>query len=346
MTQLSGGERRPQTSLFGPIVLIAIGLYFLLSNLNLIADLHWWDGLRLWPLLLIFLGLNILAQQAPRPYATLLSALVALLAVGVLGYVLVVGLDQARPRWFDRMGRGEWQTESITLAADDVQTAAVSIQIGTPGADVEALTDSRNLIEGTVGYTDDLLFDTRISGGRATVAIAPREVRNWFFIPGLWRDFDVAERWQLGLNPQVPLALSLNAAAGSSRLDLRDLTLNELTATIDAGEVTLLLPGGDYDATLALNAAAAAITLPEDGRHTIELGVNAGTAILRLPPAMAARVEVNRSLSTFNAENSGLRRLSGDGDEEVWETAGYATADDRVNLIIDISVGSVVIQNR
>jgi hypothetical protein len=345
MSQLSGGERRQQPSLFGPIVLIAIGLYFLLSNLNLISGLHWWDVLRLWPLLLIFLGLNILAQQAPRPYGTLLSALVALVAVGVLGIVLVVGLDRAGPGWFDRIGQSEWQTQPIAFTADDVQTAAIDIQVGPPGVDVEALTDSRNLIEGTVTYADDLLFDTQVAGGRATVDIAPRGAGNWFFVPRRWPNFDGAERWQLGLSPRVPMALSLSSDAGSSRLDLRDLTLSELTAAANAGVVALLLPGGDYDATLAVNAAAAEITLPEDGRHTIELSVNAGSATLTLPAAMAARVEVNQSLSTFSAENSGLRRLSGDGDKEVWVTAGYAAADDRIDLLVDISVGSVAIQN-
>lgn len=94
MSQMSRRERR-HTSLFGPIALIAIGLFFLLNRLNPISDLYWLDVLRLWPLLLVFLGLNVLALQAPRPYDSLFSGGIALAAVVVFGFVLLHGLGAA-----------------------------------------------------------------------------------------------------------------------------------------------------------------------------------------------------------------------------------------------------------
>lgn len=93
MSEISRREQR-HTSLFGPIVLIAIGLFFLFNRLDPLTDLYWQDVLRLWPLLLIFLGLNVLALQAPRPYASLFSGLISLVAVLVLGYVLLNGLAE------------------------------------------------------------------------------------------------------------------------------------------------------------------------------------------------------------------------------------------------------------
>lgn len=91
MTEISRRERR-HTSLFEPIVLIAMGLFFLFNRLDPLTDLYWQEVLSLWPLLLIFLGLNVLALQAPRPYASLLSGAISLLAVLVFGYVLLNGL--------------------------------------------------------------------------------------------------------------------------------------------------------------------------------------------------------------------------------------------------------------
>ncbi|HEX6383509.1 MAG TPA: DUF5668 domain-containing protein [Anaerolineae bacterium] len=345
MTQLTSGEHRHHPSLFGPIVLIAIGVYFLLTRMNLVSELYWWDVLGLWPLLLIFLGLNILALQVPRPLGTLLSGLVALLAVAVFGYILLFGLDNTPLRRIGRIGSGAWQTEPIALAMDGVQTADVDIEIGPPGANLYALEDSRNLIEGQVTYTDDLLFETSTSAGRASVRVEPRNrAERWFFLPGRWRNVDEAERWQLGLNPNVETALSLNASAGSSRLDLRGLTLSDLVVDANAGQVALFLPNGDYDAALAVNGASADITLPESGRHSIELAVNAGAAQLHLPAGMAARVEVDGALSNFNADNARLRRVSGETSNGVWETIGSASAQDRVDLIIHIAVGSVTIR--
>ena len=79
------------SSMFGPIVLIAVGAVWLLSNFNLLPPLNWSSVIRLWPLLLIFGGLNMIVRQAPRPFGGLLSALIGLIAVGVFASVLLFG---------------------------------------------------------------------------------------------------------------------------------------------------------------------------------------------------------------------------------------------------------------
>lgn len=345
MSELTSNEPRQRPSLFGPIVLITIGIIFLLARMNLVPEMHWWDVLGLWPLMLIFLGFNVLALQAPRPLGTLLSGLVALLAVGVFGYILLFGLDNTPLRRLGRIGSGTWQTKPIALAAEGVERADVDIQIGPPGANLYALEDSRNLIEGRVTYTDDLIFEASQTGSRATVRVEPRNTERWFFFPGRWRHQDGRARWQLGLNPNVETVLTLSAAAGSSRLDLRQLALSDLVVNANAGQVEMFLPGGDYDAELAMNAASAKITLPESGRHVIELNVNAGAVTLYLPPSMAARIEVDRALGTFDAADTRLRQVSGDEDGAgIWEAEGNADTQDRVDLIVHIAVGSVTVR--
>lgn len=340
MSQITQHPERHARSLFGPIVLIAIGLFFLFNQVNLLTDLYWLDVLRLWPLLLIFLGLNVLVLQAPRPYASILSSFVALVAVVVFGYVLLNGL--AATPFSSRLELGDWQTEPIQFSAEAVNTAVYNITIGPPGAELYALEDSRDLLAGTVTYQDDYLFDTRVAGGEATIRLAPQNnSEEWVFLPDYWREFGDANRWQLGLNGNVPADLTLEAVAGRSEFDLRQVLLESLTVTVSAGEVELLLPGGSYDAHLITNAGSNEITLPENGRHAINLDVNAGSVVLHLPQEMALHVEVDRSLGSFSANNAGLREV--DGQENVWETADYHTAADRLDLTIHISVGSVTI---
>lgn len=128
-------KQHERPSLFGPIVLIAIGLFFLIKELNPLTDLHWGDVLRLWPLFLVFLGLNILVQQAPRPWGMILSGLVALLAVGVFVAILLVGLPGSLRQTGSLEG---WRTEPFSFVAEGVTTADLNLEIGLPGADLYA----------------------------------------------------------------------------------------------------------------------------------------------------------------------------------------------------------------
>lgn len=333
-------NKQQSVSLFGPIVLMAIGLFFLFSRLNPIQDLYWLDALRLWPLWLILIGLNILALQAPRPYASIFSGIIALVAVLVFGAVLLNGL--AGTPFRGRLQTGEWQTQPIHFSAEQVEKAVYDFVIGPPGADLYALEDSRDLLAGTITYQDDYLLETDVFGSEASIRLAPQNnSEEWVFLPDYWREFGETNRWQLGLNGNVPADLTLEAVAGRSQLDLSQLLLESLKLTISAGDIELLLPDGDYDTDIVTNASTIEISLPANGRQAINLEVNAGSVVLHLPADMALHVEVDRALGSFSSQNAGLQRV--DGQDNVWETAGYAQAENQLDLNLHISVGSVSI---
>ncbi len=223
-----------------------------------------------------------------------------------------------------------------------MNTAIYDITIGPPGADLYALEDSRDLIAGTITFQDEYLFDHRVSGSKATIRLAPHNrSEEWVFLPDYWREYGETNRWQLGLNGTIPAELTVEAVAGRSELDLRDVLLESLMLSVNAGDMALLLPGGNYDANIITNAGVNEITLPEDGRHAINLEVNAGSVTLHLLPDMALHVEMDRAMGSFSTSNTGLHRV--DGQENVWETAGYDAAQDRLDLTIHISLGSVTV---
>ncbi len=331
-------DQRRRPSLFGPIVLIAIGLFLLFNRLNPLTDLHWGDLLRLWPLFLVFLGLNILVQQAPRPLGTLLSGLVALVAVVVMGYILLVGLPETMQ---GKVNLDDWQTREISFSADGVTSAVMNLEIGPPGANLVALEDSRDLIAGTVTYQGSLQFEKQGGNGRVTVTLVPREGAEWVWTPEQWDDLGDELRWELGLNPNVPLSLTLTAAAGASNLDLRGLMLEDLSLMIAASDVTVFLPEGDYDVAMETNAAATTMTLPASGQHTIELSANAGSVTLNLPDGMEAQVKVDQALGGFDDQNGALQRV---GTSNTWQTSGYENSANRVTLIVHIAVGAVTLR--
>jgi hypothetical protein len=344
-------ERRPRRhtpSLFGPIVLIAIGVFFLLNNLGLLppTSLNWGAVWQLWPLLLVFIGLNIIVKQAPQPLGGFLSALVGLMAVGIFGYVLLFSEDNPLlARFGFRPDTVDVQQQQISFPADGVERAQVTIDFGLAGADVMALSDSNDLIAGSVSYIGDLRFDADTAGSTATVYLS-EENRGLFWLnPTYWGSTQM-ERWQLGLSPRVALDVHFDAGAGSVELELSELSLTDLTVDGGAGGLTAVLPGGDYEGNFDIGAGAARLTMGENGRQTIEIDGGAGSITLFMPPNREARLEVEDGAGSFNMDDARFTQVRGRAnDDGIWQTAGYnRSADDALLIILDIGAGSVTVR--
>lgn len=335
--------RRRGRSLFGPIILIAIGVYFLLYNMGVVSGLNWIAALQLWPLILIFIGLNIVVRQAPGFLGSLLSGLVAITAVLIFGYVLLFAEDNALLNRLGVSGSTEVQTEQIEFANESVRQATVDIDLSAPGADIYALEDSVQLIEGTVTYTEDLIFDTSVTGDSATILLDTRSNITLFNF-GDWASFGRDDRWQIGLNPGVEMDLGVDVASGSTTLDLVMLTLSHLRVEGGSGSMALMMPDGDYDAFYDAASGSSRITLPGSGRQTFDVEGGSGSLVFYLPESMEARLEVEDGSGSFNPDER-FTQISGDErDEGVWETAAYEDAPNRITLNLDIGSGSVRIQ--
>lgn len=335
-------ERR-SPSLFGPIVLIAVGVYFLLYNLGYVPTLNWIAALQLWPILLIFIGVNLIVHQAPRPWGTILSALVAITAVGFFGYVLLFGNDAPFLRQLDLTANAEFQTQEIAASAVGVETADVTIDFAAPPANVFPLEDSNDLIAGTVTYLDDVNFETDSSGGVATVRLETRDSSGWFWLdPRNWNDFGTAEPWQIGLSLRVPLDLRFDVGSGAVNLNLSTLQLDALRLDGGSGATVISLPGGDYGAVYNAGSGATQMALPPNGRQTVEIEGGSGSMTLALPRTMQARVEVNDGSGSFSLPRDRFTQIEGNQpDDGVWVTEDYDNAADAVLLILDVGSGSV-----
>ena len=304
--------RRRSTSLFGPVFIIALGLYFLARNMGFAPELHWGAAIRLWPLLLVFAGLNVVARQLPRPLGTLGSAFVSLLAVLIFGTVL---LTADRIPFLQRYSGTEptFTTESISFPASEVRTADVSLNFASPSATLFALSDSADLIAGDVSYEGELVFEHEVQQGNALINLETNmESDSWleWLNPSNWGED--APEWRIGLNPRIPINLALSFASGSIEADLRRLNLSGLTVDGSSGSVVLLLPNGDYDMGYDMSSGAVEMTLPERGRATLDINGSSGSVDLILPESMAMRVVVDSASGSFSASN----RLDRIGEED------------------------------
>ena len=334
--------RRSGRSLFGPVFLIGLGVYFLLRNMGIVSDLNWGVALQLWPLLLIFLGINIIVQQVRRPFGTFLSGLVGLTAVALFGAVLLFGVELPFLSRFNLQNTVEYRQETVAVSGDGVDTAVVSLDLGSLGADVTGLDSSQNILEATMSVAGEVDLQERTQGDEAVISLGESDFR--FLWWGGWLAEGKQPPWQIGLSRTVPLDLTVDVGSGQTDLALGSLLLSDLYVDYGSGAIILQMPGGDYDVHLDGGSGKLVATLLRDGRHEIELDGGSGAIDLFLPPNMEARVEVDSGSGRISLDER-FEQISGDDDDGVWETPNYdAAGANSILVFIDGGSGAISIR--
>ena len=125
--------------------------------------------------------------------------------------------------------------------------------------------------------------------------------------------------WELALSPVPLLSINLESGVGESRLDLSGLRLERLQVQSGVGSIRVELPAqGSYSAN-------------------IEGGV--GAIRIELPEGLEARIQATRGLGGLELP-SGLTRIN----DDTYQTPGYETATNRVDLRVNGGVGQVAIR--
>lgn len=295
--------RRP--SLFWPIILIGVGAIFLLSNLNVITGNPWNIAWRLWPLLLIAIGLDIMLGRRSAA-GSIIGGILGLAVVGIVLWVLI-----AKPALPGLTYSGNLQTQHIQSPLNATQTASVKIDFATGTNELKSLLDSPNLIEGDLSYYGSLDFTPSTAGSTANIRLSESGVSFGFPFTG-----DSGEHWSIGLNPKVAYDLDLNMGVGNSTVDLSKLTLTNGKINVGVGQVE--------------------VRLPSSGKFSMKIDGGVGSLKIRLPGRIGVHVNLDSGLGSFNAGS----RLRSIGDN-VYETAGFSTASDQITLNINAGVGSI-----
>ncbi|MFQ5812909.1 MAG: LiaI-LiaF-like domain-containing protein [Anaerolineae bacterium] len=312
-------RRRRPPSVFWPLVFIGAGVMLLLSNLGYLPWQSWGVLWRLWPLLIIALGVDLLIGRR-SVIGAIISGVLILALVGVI--VMIALFAQNIPGVSDWIQQPEFQTRRVEYSLTGVERATVYIDWTSVPGYLSALEDSPNLIEGDVDYLGELTFDVSVRGDQANVKLDSRSTGIWFW------PFDLGDRtdkrWDVGLSPNVPLDLTLDAGSGPCDFDLAGLQVSGLVLDAGSGPVDLVLPSGSsFEAKIDGGSGPLTIVLPRNVGARVELDSGSG------PFSPDARFELMR----------GRRR--GDG---TWETGNYDTAEHTITLEIDQGSGPITIR--
>ncbi|MDH7487792.1 MAG: DUF5668 domain-containing protein [Anaerolineae bacterium] len=307
------GYRGP--GLFWPLVLIGVGVIFLLVNLGYLQAGNVWAVLwRFWPALLILAGIDILFGSRSTVGAVI-SALLGLALI--VAIIALIWLAPQIPALRTLTASAELRTERVSQPLEGVTEARVVMDVGSAEVTLYDLEESASLIEADVSHSGELRFDVSKRGSRAEVRLDVRRSAPLSWFSGQ------RERWNVGLSREVLYEIELDAGSGTCDLDLSGLRVADFRLDLGSGETRLKLPAsGDMSCSMDLGSGGLDITLPE---------------------GMAARVELDKGSGDFRpGPRFQLVRGKERGDG-VWETAGYATAANRVSMEIDMGSGLVSI---
>lgn len=350
-------EGRPTRSIFWPLLLIGVGIAFLLINLDLIPRPNLFAVLRLWPLFLIGIGLDLALR---RRYPTIS----AFIAIGVVA-IAVVLLALAPSLGFG--AEAELKTERYSEPVGGAASARVDLDLGRYRTTVDGLAGSRTLIDAELDTLDSVEF--KVSGtNEKSISLRDKSESGFRFnFPDLLNDLVSDASWEIHLNPDIPMALSVDMASGSAALNLGDLSLTSLVIDRGSGSVRANLPAGisSYDARIDGGSGSLDVTIADGADLELQVDVGSGSFTLvvgeaadvsadieggsggiriEVPEQAAVRVVIRdggsgsvRIPSRFDLIDNGGDR---DSDTGIWETPAYDRAEHQIEIIFDPGSGS------
>jgi hypothetical protein len=338
-----GGYR----SLFWPLLLIGTGVIALLGTMGVLDRANFSVLLRLWPVLLILVGLDIaFGRRSPA-----IGALIGIGAIALIIGLMLIGPSQG---WGEER---EIKSDRFSEPIGAATSARVSLDLSSGPTDITALSDSNDLFDAELNYTGEIAFEVRGDQDKS-IQLGERDGGAWMWFDWFTKGDDEL-RWEIGLSPQVPIDLVVDGGSGSVELDLSALQLTGLDLDVGSGQVDGNLPAVErrYDARvnggsgecrleiadgadvgLEIDVGSGSINVEAGTDADVSVRVNGGSGKLTIdvPEDAAVQLEVRESGSgSVRVPGRYERTRRGDDDEGTWETPGFDSADHKIEIIVD-----------
>ena len=353
-------EKHPYSyrSFFWPVVLIGVGAIMLLANLDILPTPSVRLLLRLWPLALVVLGLDILVGRR----SPIIGALIGLGAIA-----LVVALLYMAPS-LNLEPTVERKTLNFNTPFEDTTSAEISLDLERYSTNVGALIDSDDLFDAVLETYTDVEYSAR-GNQRKTIDLKPVDSGAFDLDWTLNSTRDMT--WEIGLSPEVPINLSIDVGSGSAALDLFDLTLSELRVNGGSGHTELAIPvsasrypvdvdggSGSFDIQIEDDAVLQAnfhvgsgsfdIIIGSEVEMTLAIDGGSGSVEINIPDNVGVRLVVDDQGSGGVRVPVGFDLVDDQGDDDgdtgIWESANYKDAGTSIEIRFDPGSGTLTLR--
>jgi hypothetical protein len=255
-------------------------------------------------LLILFGGFMFADAMGIRlPNGSSLSSLFGPLALLIVGVWVLLGV----------FFRSDVKTENASIDLQGATSARLKIDHGAGEFQLHSGANTNEIAHGS--FSGGLEYKATRDGDRLEVRMKPAR--------GFW-DFPFGGpyhpiNWDVSLNADIPLSLSLDLGANKSVLDLHDLHITDLDLDAGASDTQLILPSkGRFHADLDLGAASLTVTVPE---------------------GLSARINASVSVGDIKVDEVRFPR-----NGKYYQSTDYETAANSVDMTIDAGAASVKIK--
>jgi hypothetical protein len=283
---------------------------FLLQNTGYLPPNFWVNLWRLWPVILVLIGIELLlAHRVPW-----------LALAGLAAVVLVVGAV-----WINMATSSPTDTAITTSVPTDLQgatQATVTVRFGAGQLTIgPILQPPPTLANMTFQGPEQLAPQPRYTVSSAGVGQLEYQSSSHGapgFAPFVDGRADGAQM-DLTLTPNAPItALTIQTGATDAHIDLSKLQVGSLEMSIGAATTWLRFP------------EAAGLT-------TAHITGGASTLTIQVPQGVAAQIQMRGGLSTVNVDQSRFPRVN----DNLYRSTDYDTATNKVDLSIETGVTTI-----
>jgi len=324
-------RRETYSPVFWAFLLIALGVMWLLFQAHIFSSANLIVLLRLWPIALIALGLELLIGRGSRATGLLIGAGTILLLLALMAAGPALGLAPST----------EVKTFEQSVPLQEATSAQMNLDLSVGRATVQALdSDSATLIDADLSYVGIVNFNVSGNSGEkfVTLSVQNDSSSQIFDFLGLSLGQDQLH-WNVGLTPRIPLDLRLNGGVGDSTVNLSGLQLTRLSYNTGVGNSAITLPGsGSY--AVSINGGVGDTTVTFAAGAAVKASINGGVGdlTLSLPEGAPIHLETHGGLGSVHVPAT-LNRVGGDDRGGVWETASYASSSDAARITISYTGG-------
>ncbi len=352
----------PRPDFVFPLILIALGVIFLLSQLG--VNINW---AVVWPIFLIVLGLGIILSRGRTP--GWLVAIMAVLIIVLIAFSIMPMLIPGFPSMFGgkALELGELQVSAVSLAKEELS----------------GIRDLQILIEGPIGLVNirpensldniSLRLTTRTNILDFPGPVLGREGDTYVLRAKAQQDlgwFDWVTNWEnvrlernLSLNTSLPLNLQVKITSGNVNADTTGIPIETILFNMtsggvswDAGTVTsALTPKLDFgftsgsveasnlgytnfsDLNIGFTSGRGKFTLQglTPGSHRLKVDITSGIVEILVPEGTGYQLAVKKTSGSVVVDGRTLE------DNEQVESENFKTAPAKLEMDLHLTSGTI-----